>query len=194
MNDIHSLIASYGQWFYLLAFIWTALEGETFIIFAGFAAQKGYLNIEALFISAWLGSLTGDQLCFFLGRYFGTHFLNHSSSFTQHLNRATHILERYAVLFILGYRFMYGVRNVSSIAIGMSHFSWKRFAFWNVIAAFIWASVFSGFGYFFGDIIDHLPKSVIDLNIQTGMLTILLLFVMILVLRVIIIRIQKRHW
>lgn len=192
MNEIHSLIASSGQWFYLLAFVWTALEGETFIIFAGFAAQQGYLNIEALFISAWLGSLTGDQVCFFLGRYFGTHFLNRSASFAQHITRATTILERYAVLFILGYRFMYGIRNVSSIAIGMSQFSWKRFAFWNVIAAFIWAGLFSGFGYFFGDVIKHLPKSTIASGVQMSMLAILALFIMILALRVIITRIVKK--
>jgi membrane protein DedA with SNARE-associated domain len=194
MTDIHALIASSGQWFYLLAFVWTALEGETFIIFAGFAAQQGYLNIEALFVSAWLGGLTGDQVCFFLGRYFGTRFLNHSASFTQHIKRAMDILERYAILFILSYRFMYGIRNVSSIAIGMSQFSWKRFAFWNVIAAFIWAGLFSGFGYFFGDIIEHLPQSKIVSGVQMSMLAILVLFVMILVLRVIIVRIQKQHW
>ena len=35
MNEINEAIAQYGQWVYLLIFLWAALEGETFVIFAG---------------------------------------------------------------------------------------------------------------------------------------------------------------
>jgi hypothetical protein len=36
--DIYQLIERYQDWFYLITFIWTFLEGETFVIFAGAAA------------------------------------------------------------------------------------------------------------------------------------------------------------
>jgi membrane protein DedA with SNARE-associated domain len=191
MNEIKELLSSYGQWFYLIAFVWAFLEGETFLIFAGFAAQRGYLNIEALVVCAWLGSLSGDQLFFSFGRYFGTRIFIRFPNIKSRVAQVTHWLERYAIAFILSYRFIYGVRNVSSIAVGMSDLSWRIFAFWNAIAAFIWASAFSGFGYFFGDFIERLPKNAIISDVQQIMLLILALFVLFLVIRQVIARFKK---
>src|SRR5438034_5808268 len=44
-----------SAYFYLIAFIWTFLEGETFVLFAGFAAAQGVLNPALLFVATWLG-------------------------------------------------------------------------------------------------------------------------------------------
>lgn len=38
------------------------------------------------------------------------------------------LMHKYGVWFILSFRFVYGVRNVSSITIGMIHYPWIRFA------------------------------------------------------------------
>jgi membrane protein DedA with SNARE-associated domain len=76
MNEINQLIQNYGEWIYLIAFFWAALEGETFVIFAGLAAQRGYLNLYELIAAVGLGSLLGDQICFWLGRLHGAHILD----------------------------------------------------------------------------------------------------------------------
>ena len=36
--DVNQLIAEHGAWFYPITFLWTFLEGETFVIFAGAAS------------------------------------------------------------------------------------------------------------------------------------------------------------
>ena len=46
--DISQLIADHGACFYLIAFIWTFLEGETFVLFAGFALICLYIAYERL--------------------------------------------------------------------------------------------------------------------------------------------------
>lgn len=191
MNEIRELLSSYGQWFYLIAFMWAFLEGETFLIFAGFAAQRGYLNIEALVVCAWLGSFCGDQLFFSFGRYFGTRIFLRFPNIKSRVAKVTDWLERYAIAFILSYRFIYGVRNVSSIAIGMSDLSWRIFVFWNAVAAFIWANAFSGFGYFFGNLIEHLPKTTLISNMQQIMFSMLALFLLFLVIRKIVMCFKK---
>src|SRR6201999_1625569 len=119
-------------------------------------AQKGMLNIGLLFLSAWLGSFCGDQAFFLLGRYFGVKILDHFPKLKHSIDRALGWLERHAVAFILSYRFMYGLRNISGVAIGMSHLPWRKFMIWNGIAAFVWAAVFAGSGYLFGDVLEHL--------------------------------------
>ena len=62
--DISQLIAEHGAYFYLIAFVWTFLEGETFVLFAAFAAAQGLLNPALLLAATWLGSFCGDQSLF----------------------------------------------------------------------------------------------------------------------------------
>ena len=50
-------------------------------------------------------------------------------------NRVFRLLERYDTGFILTFRFVYGVRNVTPFALGMSNVSALRFAGLNFIAA-----------------------------------------------------------
>ncbi|MFI3220791.1 MAG: DedA family protein [Methylococcales bacterium] len=195
MNEITQLIQSYGDWIYLIAFFWAALEGETFVIFAGLAAQRGYLNIYELILAVGLGSLLGDQICFWLGRCYGARLLHHFPKLESGVKRAIVWLERHAVGFILSYRFMYGIRNVSSIAIGMSHLRWQKFALWNFIAAFVWAVAFSNIGYLFGDLIEHVPEGEDKLasGIHQVMIGVLAFFTLFMVMRFISARLHKHH-
>lgn len=159
MQHVLDLIREHGEWFYLLTFVWTALEGETFVIFAGLAAQRGFLTIEYLFLAAWLGSFCGDQAYFWIGRHYGTRVLTRTPRIRPKVDKVLGWLEKYSVAFILSYRFMYGVRNVSGLAIGMSRLPWRRFAFWNCVASFVWALSFCGAGYLFGDVIARLGSN-----------------------------------
>ena len=69
--DVRRLVVEHGRLFYLITFLWTFVEGETFVIFAATFAAQGLLDPLLLLISAWLGSFSGDQLYFYIGRRFG---------------------------------------------------------------------------------------------------------------------------
>lgn len=148
---IEQTIAQYGAYFYLITFVWTALEGETFVLLAGYAAAHGYLSLPILIACAWVGSFCGDQFYFLLGRRYGTRVLRRFPKWQPGVDRALRLLERYNTGFILSFRFIYGVRNFSSFAMGMSPLSWTRFLILNFIAAGVWAVLFAGSGYLFGE-------------------------------------------
>lgn len=148
--DIYALIEQYREWFYVITFIWTFLEGETFVIFAGAAASQGLLHIYWLIAAAWLGSFCGDQLYFWVGRKYGHRLLKRFPKLQGGVNVALDMLHKYHIGFILSFRFIYGVRNFSSLAMGMSMISWPRFAMLNFIAAGLWANAFSWVGYLLG--------------------------------------------
>ena len=148
--DINQLIAHNGACFYAIVFIWTFLEGETVVLFAGFAAAQGLVDPILLFTAAWLGSFSGDQCYFWLGRRFGARLLDRFPRWRHGVDSALHWLERYDTGFILSFRFIYGVRNLSSFALGVSAVRWNRFLRLNFIAAGLWAASFVGVGYFLG--------------------------------------------
>ncbi|MDD3181475.1 MAG: DedA family protein [Alphaproteobacteria bacterium] len=182
-----ALIQQHSDFFYLVTFIWTALEGETFVIFAGLAAQRDLLNIYLLFLSAALGSMFGDQVMFLLGRIYGRRIVHKFPKLIPKLQKIFNALEKYSVSFILSYRFMYGVRNISALAIGMSQITWRHFTLWNTAASFLWSFVFCGVGFLFGDLMERFgfrDEESMNFEVRNFMLAALGLFLLIVVLRV----------
>jgi membrane protein DedA with SNARE-associated domain len=152
VNTLNQLIAEYGVLVYAIIFAWAFLEGETFVIFAGIAAHNGSLSLMAVFLCAWFGSFAGDQLYFWIGRRWGDRLLIKIPRWRPQVDMGLDFLRRYDTVFILSFRFLYGVRQVASFAIGMSRVAPARFAFLNFVAAGVWAGAFAGFGYFVGQV------------------------------------------
>jgi membrane protein DedA with SNARE-associated domain len=148
--ELDQLIAEHGAWFYLIAFVWTFLEGETIVVFGGFAAAQGLLNPALLLAATGLGSFAGDQTWFWAGRHFGLRLLDRFPGWRGGVDAALRWLERYDTGFILSFRFIYGVRNFSSFAMGMSAIRGRRFLALNSLAAVLWAASFVAVGYFLG--------------------------------------------
>ncbi len=152
MEEIANFMNAYGDWFYIGIFVWTFLEGETIVIFGGYAAHHGIVDPIKLLIVAWLGSFLGDQVWFFLGRRYGEALMARFPKSRQKVEIALDLLYEYNTLFILSFRFIYGIRNVSSFAVGLSTLTWMRFAVLNFIAAGVWASSFVSAGYLFSQV------------------------------------------
>ena len=76
---------------------------------------------------AGLGSYLGDQCYFWLGRQYGVRLLEAVSELAPGVESALSWLERYDVWFILSFRFIYGVRNFSSFALGSARFAGSGF-------------------------------------------------------------------
>lgn len=158
MDDVIQLIRDYGHWFYAIAFVWSFLEGETFVIFAGALAATDDPPIKVYWLAlvVGLGSFCGDQFYFFIGRRWGQALLRRFPRWRPPVDSALGMLEKYHVGFILSFRFIYGVRNFASFAMGMSNVSYPRFFILNLIAASVWAIIFSGTGFLLGRTFEHL--------------------------------------
>jgi membrane protein DedA with SNARE-associated domain len=148
--NLSDLIAAHGDWIYAIAFSWAFFEGETFVLFGGLAAAQGALDPLVLFLSVTIGSFCGDQCWFQLGRRFGPSLLRRFARWRSRVTAPLNWLERYDAWFILTFRFVYGIRNVSSFAIGLSAVTWRRFTVLNLLGSALWAGSFVAGGYFFG--------------------------------------------
>ena len=142
-----SLIASYG---YLAVLVGSFLEGETIVVLGGLAAKLGYLQLPWVIVCAFAGSLCGDQLYFFLGRYKGAAILARRPAWQGRVARVHDRLLRHQVAVMLGFRFIYGLRSVTPFVIGMSSIPTLRFVVLNVLGAGLWALVIGVLGYLFG--------------------------------------------
>ena len=153
MTNLHSLIETYG---YYAVFIGTFLEGETILVMAGFAAHRGYLALPWVMAIAFAGSLLGDQLYFYIGRRHGAALLARFPQLRKRASTFERLLRDYHAPVIVVIRFLYGLRIVGPIVIGMSRVPAYRFLIFNVIGAVIWAITIAGAGYLFGQAIELL--------------------------------------
>ena len=155
--DVLELLQSYG---YLALLIGTFLEGETIVIIAGFLAQQDLLSPYLIALCAFCGSVTSDQLMFILGRRKGVAILQRFGKLEKKIAKATRLLARYETPLILGFRFIYGVRNVTPILMGVSGVNHLKFLVLNVIGAAVWAISFTFAGYFFGHAVTSFLEAV----------------------------------
>lgn len=159
MVSLQELISNYG---YAAIAIGTFFEGETILILGGFAAHRGYLELPWVVVSAFVGTLFGDQLYFYIGRSKGVSALAERPGWKAKSEKVFRLLNKNQTWLILGFRFIYGIRTVTPFLIGASRVNPLRFLVLNTIGGLVWAVVVGTLGYLFGQtlelIVDDLKK------------------------------------
>lgn len=150
-----------GQYGYLALLIGTFLEGETILLVAGFLAHDGTLDISWCIAAAFVGSLSGDQAAFYVGRWKGRQFIEKRPAWKCRVERVHHMLERFHEVLILSFRFFYGLRNLTPFILGTTDISGLKFFFLNAIGAAVWSVVFGLTGYFFAKLVTDVLHDVL---------------------------------
>jgi membrane protein DedA with SNARE-associated domain len=146
--NLTALISQYG---YFALFLGTLLEGETVLVLAGISAYQGYLQLHWVMLVALLGGFLGDQIYFWIGRRHGSWVLSRYPRLLPVFDRANVLIERYHEVLIVGIRFLYGLRTVGPMALGMSGVLAWRFMLFNFLGAVLWATGIGSAAYLFGN-------------------------------------------
>lgn len=144
---IETLIARYGLF---ALFAGAGIEGETMVVLGGIMVQRGVFPFAGAVLAAAAGSFIADQLFFAGGRRFRNHPRVRRIAVRPAFARALRAFERRPTLFVFAFRFLYGLRTVSPVAIGTTHLPTARFMLLNGAAALLWATIFVSIGYWFG--------------------------------------------
>ncbi|KQN20644.1 hypothetical protein ASE86_15485 [Sphingomonas sp. Leaf33] len=144
---LEAIVARYGL---LAIFVGAGVEGETVVAGGGLLANQGMLPLAGVMVAAAAGSALADGLFFAIGRRFRDHRRVKRIREKPAFARALALLERYPTGFIFAFRFLYGLRTVSPMAIGTMRVPTRRFLALNAAAAVVWAVLISTIGYLFG--------------------------------------------
>lgn len=135
---------------YLAVVIGAVVEGESVIIgVSALCAER--LRIEVVFLIAFVVTVVFDQFTFMIGRYFGIDFIQKRfPSVVPLVSKVLRKIEKNDTGLILMFRFIWGIRFITPIAIGASNVNRRKYTLLNIVAAFVWASALCAFGYMFG--------------------------------------------
>jgi membrane protein DedA with SNARE-associated domain len=144
---LEAILARYGL---LAIFAGAVVEGETVVLVGGLLAHQGLMPLTGVAAAATAGSFLADQFFFQIGRRFRDRPYVQRITQRPAFLRAHSLLERHPTAFIFAFRFLYGLRTISPIAIGTSAVPTGTFALLNGFAAVLWGTVIACLGYGFG--------------------------------------------
>jgi len=147
-DNLINLLKEYG---YIILFVWSIFEGETGLVMAGVLSHTGDMNVVTSIIVAALGGFVGDQIYFYLGKWNKKWVLEELHAHRGKFARARLLLRKYGGWVIFIQRFIYGMRTIIPMAIGISGYDPKKYAIINFISAFVWASITIIPSYIFGE-------------------------------------------
>lgn len=135
---------------YAILYLWSILEGEMGLIMGGIMSHTGDMQYFMTVFVAGLGGFTGDQIYFYIGR-FNKGFIQRKLHKQRLKFAIAHLLlKKYGWPIIFMQRYMYGLRTVIPMSIGITKYSAKKFALINLISAWVWAAATVTPAYFYG--------------------------------------------
>ncbi|MGB1226941.1 MAG: DedA family protein [Poseidonibacter sp.] len=147
-NSFVYLLKEYG---YIILFAWGMLEGEAGLIMAGLLSHTGDMNLYIAIFVAGLGGFAGDQVYFYIGRFNKSYVHSKFKGQRRKFALAHLLLQKYGWPIIFVQRYMYGMRTIIPISIGLTRYDAKTFAFINLISAWCWAAITIVPVWYFGE-------------------------------------------
>ncbi len=130
------------------------------IIAAGVLAHMGKMDLSISISIAFIANALGDNLLFYLSRYNRPMINPYIKNHKRKLALAHVLMKRYGDKIIFFQKFIYGIKTLIPLAIGLTRYSFVKFTILNVISALIWA-IFLGYGgYKFGDFFQNLMDTI----------------------------------
>lgn len=167
--DVHlaQIFADYGIWVYAILFlilfcetglvVTPFLPGDSLLFVAGAlsALSTNDINVHLMIVLMLIAAILGDAVNYTIGRVFGESLFKnpYSKIFRKsYLDKTHQFYEKHGGKTIILARFVPIVRTFAPFVAGMGHMSYRRFAAYNVIGAFLWVLLFTYAGYIFGDL------------------------------------------
>jgi membrane protein DedA with SNARE-associated domain len=121
------------------------------LIMAGIMSHTGDMDYFMTVFVAGLGGFTGDQMYFYIGR-FNKNLIQRKLHKQRRKFAIAHLLlKKYGWPIIFLQRYMYGLRTVIPMSIGITKYSGKKFALINLLSAWVWAAITITPAYLLGD-------------------------------------------
>jgi membrane protein DedA with SNARE-associated domain/membrane-associated phospholipid phosphatase len=164
LDYLLTLVSRLGQWGYLIIFLGATLEcaaflgvlvpGEALVLFGGFLAANGSLEVGDLTFWVCVGAVLGDSLGYELGRHLGRPWLLRYGRWVGvrewHLARAEAFFQRHGGKTVLLGRFIGFLRALVPFVAGTSGMPYRRFFPYNAAGAVLWSVSFVLLGYVLG--------------------------------------------
>ena len=140
------------------------LPGDSLLFTAGIFASQGFFNVWLLCALTFVAAVLGDNVGYAFGKRVGPRIFSKKDSLFFHqkyIDKSQDFFDKHGGKTLILARFTPIVRTFAPILAGVGKMEYKRFFFYNVIGAVIWAIGVTLLGYFLGSLIPDPDKYII---------------------------------
>jgi|GEM_PF-51086 len=144
MQDIINSISTYG---YIVLFFYSLGGGMVALIAAGILSFAGKMDLTLSIAVAAVANTIGDTLLFYVARFNKSSLMPYIKNHTRKLAYAGILAKKHGDKIIFIKKFIYGVKTLVPVALGLTKYSFYKFSIINLISSILWA-VIVGFASF----------------------------------------------
>lgn len=156
LNDFSNFLADWG---YLAVVLAVFIEGEIFLVIVGIATAAGLFGYFPVIVAATIGAILHDNAIFTVSQFVGQRIIQKKAFWSYKAEKSLKLLEKYESIAILSIRFLYGLRTITLLIIGLSKINKLKFIILDSVSSFIWSIIYISLGYLCGhtilQFIDH---------------------------------------
>ena len=150
MEDTFSNLSTYG---YIGLFLYSLGGGFVALVGAGVLSFMGKMDLTLSITIAFFANALGDMMLLYMARYQKSMMMEGLKQHRRKLALAHIMMKKNGSWIILFQKFVYGIKTLIPIAIGLTKYDIRKFAILNVLSAGVWALTF-GFGsYYSGEVL-----------------------------------------
>jgi membrane protein DedA with SNARE-associated domain len=150
MEDTFSNLATYG---YIGLFLYSLGGGFVALVGAGVLSFMGKMDIALSIFIAFIANALGDIMLVYMARYQKSMMLDELKQHRRKLALAHVMMKKHGSWIILFQKFIYGIKTLIPIAIGLTKYDIKKFIVLNILSAGVWALAFGFSSYYSGEVL-----------------------------------------
>lgn len=147
-STINSFKDSFESWGYIALFIYCMGSGYVGILAAGVLSSLEQMSLPLSIFIATLGNVFGSSSLVYAVRYEKKEFGKYLSKHRRKIALMHLWLRKYGAILIFINKYLYGIKFLVPVAIGVSRYDLKKFLILNAFACVIWASALGSVAFY----------------------------------------------
>jgi len=150
MEDMLSNMVTYG---YIGLFLYSLGGGFVALMAAAVLASQGKMDIGIVMGVAFVANFVGDTLLFYMARYHKNDMMNYLRTHRRKLALSHILMKCHGAWVIYMQKFVYGIKTLIPLAIGITKFPFVKFTINNFFATIVWVIVIGLGSYLAGNVL-----------------------------------------
>lgn len=150
MEDIFLRLETYG---YIAIFLYSLGGGFVALMAAGVLAYAGKIDLATAMSVAFIANFLGDVMLFYMSRYHKGEMMQYMKKHRRKLALSHILMKKHGDWVIFLQKYVYGVKTLIPLAIGLTKYDFKRFSILNLFASLLWTLVVGLASYYSGAVL-----------------------------------------
>jgi len=130
------------------------LPGESLLVVSAILSGRGDLSFPGLLVSAWAGSVIGDNIGYLIGRMLGRRLAwrygGKIGLTAERLQKVEALYAHYGAVTVAFARFVNVLRQLNGVVAGTMQMDWRHFLAFNALGAAFWVLAWTMAGFYLG--------------------------------------------